>query len=215
MAVPVRLDLLRVVKGLDARLAGGLGRLMNERRLRLERAGRAIPDLPSLLGAARQRLDDRGARLDAALPGFVQRRRVTLAALAGRMPHPREGVAARRGAFALLAQRLPAALAALAQRRHVALARVRLSDQPLRAAIDQARTRLEALSARLEGASYQSVLGRGFALVTDGAGAAVTAAAAVEPGQRLSLRFADGTVRATAEGAPRKPVPKPMQGTLL
>jgi len=97
----------------------------------------------------------------------------------------------------------------------VALARVRLSDQPLRAALREARTRLEALSARLEGASYEAVLGRGFALVTDSAGAAVTAAATVEPGQRLSLRFSDGTVRATAEGAARRAAPKPMQGTLL
>jgi exodeoxyribonuclease VII large subunit len=215
MAVPVRLDLLREIKGLDARLAGGLARQMNERRLRLERAGRAIPDLPALLGAARQRLDDRGARLDAALPGFVQRRRLTLAALAGRLPHPREGVAARRGTLALLAQRLPAALAAFAQRRHVALARVRITDQPLRAALREGRTRLEALSARLEGASYQAVLGRGFALVSDAAGAAVTSAAAVEPGARLSLRFADGTVRVAAEGVARKAAPKPAQGTLL
>ncbi len=215
MAVPVRLDLLREVKGLDARLAGGLSRAMNERRLRLERAGRAIPDLPSLLAGARQRLDDRAARLDAALPGFVSARRLALSRLAERLPHPRERVAAGRGALALLAQRLPAALTALAQRRHVALARVRLSDQPLRAALAQARTRLEGLSARLEGASYQAVLGRGFALVTDSEGAAVTAAASVPPGARLSLRFADGTVRATADGAPRKAARPPDQGSLL
>jgi exodeoxyribonuclease VII large subunit len=215
MAVPVRLDLLREVKGLDARLTGGLARLMNERRLRLERAARAIPDLPSLLATARQRLDDRSARLDAALPAFVQRRRVALAALAARLPHPREKVAARRSALALLAQRLPAALAALAQRRHVALARLRLSDQPLRALLAQGRTRLEALSARLEGASYEAVLRRGFALVTDSAGSAVTRAASVRAGQRLALRFVDGTVRATADNAPRRTAPKPSQGTLL
>jgi exodeoxyribonuclease VII large subunit len=215
MAVPVRLDLLREVKGLDARLAGALARLMNERRLRLERAARAIPDLPSLLATARQRVDDRAARLDAALPGFVSARRLALSRLAERLPHPRERVAASRGALALLAQRLPSALAALVQRRQVALARVRLSDQPLRAALAQGRTRLEALAARLEGASYQAVLSRGFALVTDHEGHAVTAAASVPPGARLSLRFSDGTVRATAEGSPRKPAAKPDQGCLL
>jgi exodeoxyribonuclease VII large subunit len=219
MAVPVRLDLLREVKGLDARLAGGLARAMNDRRLRLERAARAIPDLPSLLAGARQRLDDRAARLEAALPGFVSSRRLVLSRLAERLPHPRERVAAGRAALALLAQRLPASLAALAQRRHLALARVRLSDQPLRAALAQGRTRLEALAARLEGASYQAVLGRGFALVTDADGAAVTQAAAVPPGARLALRFADGTVRATADGAQRepgrKPTRKPDQGSLL
>ncbi|WP_291295912.1 exodeoxyribonuclease VII large subunit [Elioraea sp.] len=215
LAVPVRLDMLREIKGLDARLTGGLARAMNDRRLRLERAARAIPDLPSLLATARQRLDDRGFRLAAALPGFVQRRRLALSTLSGRLPHPREGVAARRNALSLLAQRLPAALAALAQRRHTSLARVRLSDQPLRAALAQGRTRLDALSARLEGASYAAVLSRGFALVTDADGTAVTAASSVTPGARLGLRFADGTVRVAAEGAARKPAPKPTQGSLL
>ena len=216
MAVPVRLDMLREVKGLDARLAGGLARAMNERRLRLERAARAVPDLPSLLATARQRLDDRAARLDAALPGFVQRRRLALTTLAGRLPHPREGVAARRNALSLLAQRLPTALARLAERRHLALARIRLSDQPVRAALAQARTRLEALAARLEGASYQGVLSRGFALVTDADGHAVMRADAVAPGARLDLRFTDASVRVTADGgAARKAPPKPVQGSLL
>ena len=75
---------------------------------------------------------------------------------------------------------------------------------------------LEGLSARLESASYQSVLARGFALVRDVEGHAVTAARTVAPGQALRLTFADGDVRAHAEGAaPRRKGPAPEQGSLL
>jgi exodeoxyribonuclease VII large subunit len=47
--------------------------------------------------------------------------------------------------------------------------------------------------------SYKSVLTRGFALVRDERGHAVRAAAAVGPGARLNLEFADGSVGATAD----------------
>ena len=55
-------------------------------------------------------------------------------------------------------------------------------------------------SGQLLGAlSYRSVLTRGFALVRDDQGHAVRAAAAVGPGARLNLEFADGRVAATAD----------------
>jgi exodeoxyribonuclease VII large subunit len=47
--------------------------------------------------------------------------------------------------------------------------------------------------------SYERVLARGFALVTNAKGAPVTAAAKVAPGAALSLRFADGEVAVRAE----------------
>jgi exodeoxyribonuclease VII large subunit len=45
-----------------------------------------------------------------------------------------------------------------------------------------------------------AVLARGYALVTDPAGAPITQAAGVKPGARMRLRFADGEVKATADG---------------
>ncbi|MCS6855167.1 MAG: exodeoxyribonuclease VII large subunit [Elioraea sp.] len=186
MAVPVRLDLLRDLEQRRARLVSALARLLKEKRLRLERASARIPDLPALLAAARQRLDDRSARLDQALPGFVRAKEVALARLAARLPHPREAIAARRARLDLLAQRLAARVERL---------------------LERAKDRLAALSPRLDAVSYQAVLARGFALVTDRAGHAVTRAAQVAPGQRLGLRFADGEVGATADGAAAKRSP--------
>jgi exodeoxyribonuclease VII large subunit len=77
---------------------------------------------------------------------------------------------------------------------------VRLSPALLASGLREARTRLEAGSARLDSVSYEKVLERGFALVADGGGHPITRAAAVRPGSRLSLRFADGTVGAAADG---------------
>jgi exodeoxyribonuclease VII large subunit len=45
-----------------------------------------------------------------------------------------------------------------------------------------------------------AVLSRGYALVSDSSGHPLTSADSVKPGARLSLRFADGEVRATADG---------------
>src|SRR5271167_3637475 len=73
MAIPARADLLADLAHKAARLAGALAHVTRERRLRLVRAERELPDLPSLLGSVRQRLDDRGDRLAMALPNSLER----------------------------------------------------------------------------------------------------------------------------------------------
>jgi exodeoxyribonuclease VII large subunit len=55
--------------------------------------------------------------------------------------------------------------------------------------------------------SYRSVLRRGFALVRDGTGQPVYAAAGVQHGQALRLEFADGEVSVREDS--------PEQGRLL
>jgi exodeoxyribonuclease VII large subunit len=66
------------------------------------------------------------------------------------------------------------------------------------------------------------VLARGYALVRDGEGHPLRSAASVGAGEALAIEFADGLVRATAEGtassgtkAKRKPSSKTVQGTLF
>ena len=73
LAVPSRVELAATLSSQTARLAGALNRLTGERRLALQRAERCLPDLPTLLGTARQRLDDRTTRLALALPHPVSR----------------------------------------------------------------------------------------------------------------------------------------------
>jgi exodeoxyribonuclease VII large subunit len=219
MAIPARTDLLADLAQTEARLLQ-LGRALVERaRRRLMLAERGLPDLPNILGAMRQRLEDRGERLGLALPGLVQRKRGELGRLAPRLPHPREGIAARRAMIALLKARGRAAWGRIEVRGRTAPPLARFGSGPVEALLREKRLRLEGLVARLDSVSFQSVLSRGFALVRDAEGEPITSAGAVPAGGRLVLTFADGEAQATADGvraAPkRRARDKPAQETLL
>ena len=234
MAIPARADLLADIQQKTARLTGGLNRLLTERRLGLSRAERGLPDLPTLLGTARQRLDDRAERLRLALPNLLAARRAGLLTAQRRLPDlpaligvARRGladrslrmrlalpnlVAGRRAAMGLASARLTGGLRhALSETRHRGTRTLaRLTDAPLRASLREARARLHGSAARLETVSPMAVLARGYALVTNPAGHPLTAAATISSGMPLLLRFADGEVAAHADGA--KPV---RQGSLF
>ena len=64
---------------------------------------------------------------------------------------------------------------------------------------------LQQAAALLESFSYQRVLERGFALVSDSSGSALSAAAEVKPGMGLEIQFHDAKVTAQASGKPDKP----------
>jgi exodeoxyribonuclease VII large subunit len=230
LAVPARADLVADLEHKAARLIGGLNRLAQERRLRLSRAERGLPDLPTLLGGARQRLDDRAERLSLALPNLLHRRHAALEAAVRRLPDLAAMLRARRERVQERGTRLRIALPNFVGRRHAALNLCgqklvaclrhavgtihnragrtlgRLSDAPLRASLREARVRLEATAARLESVSPLAVLQRGYAVVSDASGRPLTSAAKVAPGARLNLRFADGEVGATADRQGRLPL---------
>ncbi len=220
MAVPARLELLADLSQRAARLDGALARHTTQAAAALERAGSKLPDLPAMLGTARQRLDDRAERLVLALPNYMSGRHAKLDRLVPR--HPREILASLKGQTGLLGHRLVMALPNLlrASQKRLDGAAYRLSEPtreiskrqaalsllahrlqtPLPARQSEAKIRLETLTARLESVSYERVLARGFALVTTARGLPVTSAAAVSPGAALRLRFADGQTEVKAIG---------------
>jgi exodeoxyribonuclease VII large subunit len=224
MAIPARSDLVADLAQKGSRLIGALNRLAQESRLRLSRVERGIPDLPALLGSARQRLDDRAERAILALPSLLARRRVVLTSVERRLPDPHKLtatardtirdrglrlrlsapglVAARRASLDMASQRLAGAVdRALTMLRGKADRVIgRVSDAPLRASLREARAHLSGLGPRLEAASPLALLQRGYVLVTNPAGQPVTSAAAVKPGGRLRLHFGDGEVDAVAQG---------------
>jgi exodeoxyribonuclease VII large subunit len=245
LAVPSRADLLAAIAQTAARLVQcGQGSL-DRARLRLSRIEARMPDLPGLVGAARQRLDDRAERLALAPSALIARKRGALDAVGHRLPHPRETLARHRHRLGLLQHRAAAGLQRLATQAHARLARVpgagaalarllerrhtalhRLPDPAPRIAarLRENRLRLDGLSARLEGASYQGVLARGFALLRDADGEPLTSATAITPGLRLTATLRDGSRDLVAEGeaSPRtarrraEPPPAgPEQGSLL
>jgi exodeoxyribonuclease VII large subunit len=202
MAVPPRTELLADLAQKSARLLGGLARLTGERRLRLNTAGARLPDLPSVLANARQRLDDRFQRLTMAVPNLLAGRRAALVNAQRHIPDPHALIAARSAPLQLLALRHRNGLVHFVNtRRHAAMSLLpRLSPAPLLAHLREQRAHLTGLSARLNGASYESVLARGFALVRDTGGHPVTSAASVRPKASLVIRFADGEAAVTAAG---------------
>ena len=224
MAIPARADLVADLAQKTARLEGALNRLTREQRLRLVRAERGLPDLPSLLGTARQRADDRGDRLEMALPNLLERRRAALRTAGGRLPdlpamlvaarervRDRGGrlvlalpnlVSARKLALTLTEQRLVSGLRQAVGSVHQRAGRIlgRLTSAAPRALLREARAKLDGTAARLESVSPLAILARGYALVTDTTGSPLTSAAAVRPGARMRLRFADGEVKVTADG---------------
>ncbi len=259
LAVPSRVELIATVAQEAARLSGGLHRITQERRLRLGRAERGLPDLPALVGGARQRLDDRAQRLAIALPNLLVARRAALGRAERQLPDVPARLRAARDGVAARSHRLLLALPNLVSRRRATLSQARLpparslanpgaaalrlagtglthalqrsmgrrrqaeaqisprfSAAPLRAALREARARLEGEAARLESVSHAAVLARGYALVLDTAGEAVTQAGQVAPGMRLRLRFNDGEARVTADGRPGSgPRTRPEQDILL
>ena len=244
MAVPSRVELATLLLRDGSRLSQGLLRLIGEQRVRLGRAERGLPDLPALLGGARQRLDDRAERLTLALPNLLAARRAGLDRAGRAIPDAPSLVRAARIAVADRAHRLVLALPGLVRERRAALDRVerampagpallaplahalvrvhldsalrhavalhrqrastslaRLSPAMLSAGLRDARRQLASSAAHLDSVSYQKVLERGFALVSDRAGHPITRAAEVPKGAALRLRFADGTLDARADGS--------------
>src|SRR3954451_22364454 len=184
IAVPVRLDLVAELGGKASRLAGGLSRLLTESRLHLSGLARGLPDPQDLLGAASQRLDDRGERLRLAIGGRVATARQLLDLTASGLR--------------------PAALAADIGRARERFATVESRLSPAMArAVDGKRHALDNFAGRLATHSerHESLLARGYVVVRDAASGVVTEAATVRPNAALELEFHDGKVGVVAGGS--------------
>ncbi len=179
MAVPVRTELMAQVADDGARLQRAIHRFLQDGTRIIDGLARGIPDPARLAQEATLRLDDRSEQLLRAKDVYLNDLRAEVARLAGRLISPARQI--DRKADQLSAQ-------VLAWRRGVS------------SYLTQKDTDLERQSLRLEGVSYQRVLDRGFALVTDEAGDLVNAASA-ELGQSVNIRFKDGDVGARVETA--------------
>jgi exodeoxyribonuclease VII large subunit len=212
MAVPVRSELLVRIDGLARRSLACWERGQEARRTELLAAIRALPTADELFALARQRLDHATARLPRALIANTQIDRVKFSHIAGRAT-PRllsAHVERRRERLDTLQRRLATALKTYRDTRLVAIARYRdrlhtfgeRAQRAIENLLDNRDLRLERAGQLLTAFSYRGVLERGFALVRAPEGSPLRRAEAVHAGQGLDIEFADGRVRATAEGAP-------------
>ncbi len=206
MAVPVRLELLAALGGLEERRRASVARGLALRGQRLRDLARGLPRPEAIIGERAQRLDAVGPRLPRALVGLVRARELALArGAAGRF-----GPALLRHGIERRSERLRRAEAGL---RPVVLARLifrlgegveargaRLAREGGRIGRDAAAS-LAALSRTLATLDPEAVLGRGYAIVRDAKGHVVSAAGAAEAEPRLEIQFGDGRVAVRPEGA--------------
>ncbi|RTL98263.1 exodeoxyribonuclease VII large subunit [Ancylobacter aquaticus] len=237
MAVPVRADLVAEVAQLHARLRACFARGLERRRSDLRGLARLLPSADAVLAVPRQRLDMAGQRLPRALKANAGAHRLRLTRTEGRFtPHIlTTALARRRERVGVVAARLPRGLSATTAAHRLRLTgaetRLRLIAQSQRDRRERGRERLENLrtrlqrcqrqqalerGARLDGVaklltalSYKGVLARGYALIRDGSGAPVHAAAGIHAGDALEIEFRDGRVAvqaiASAPDAPPSP----------
>ena len=206
MAVPVRSDLMATVADLSRRLDLSLARGIDARRERVEALARAMPTPRDLLGLAEQRVDDLGSRLPKALSANVAASQARLNRLVGSLSLGTLKAQGARGGRDL--DRLSSRLTPAMER-----------------SLSVKGDRLASASRLLQSLSYQGVLDRGFALVRDVEGAAITSAQTAPQGAAVTLTFKDGDRSAVLDGSPapspKKAVrkapakPKPGQGELF
>lgn len=183
MAVPVRRELAATLDDLGLRQRKVVMRPVDLGRERLEaRVGR-LPNSEQLLQPHTQRLDDLGGRLRQGLVDRAAKGRERLADL-------RLSPAILRGNLRDAKQRLGAA---------------RLEPALIARPIAEQRGRLDALWRLAEQLHPEKPLSRGYAMVLDPKGKAVTSAAAASTQPVLGIKFSDGAITVTPGDAPRKP----------
>jgi exodeoxyribonuclease VII large subunit len=178
MAVPVRLELLAQTAQLGGRLGLALQRYAQDRREKLSLTARSLGDPMRVLEPLSQRLDEKADRLIVGWRAFVQRKTGFLAEFSGKIRKPEDVVK-------ILTQKL----AALSSR----------ADAARREIILRQEKKLERLATMLDVLSPRAVLGRGYALVYDAAGALVTSVKQLKEGDAVKIELSDGTGKATIQ----------------
>jgi exodeoxyribonuclease VII large subunit len=239
MAVPVKADLEAQIAGLGARLKSAQSRVLDRRREAVRGLARALPTLDSVLALPRQRLDRTGQGLGQALQintanlrrGFERHAsRVTPIALVSAIREKRqtlndkpvradralerrfERVRTRLDRHALVLASVPRRIAETQIQSRDRLEQLaRRGDTALAQMITQHKRALSAQERMLKSLSYQSVLGRGFAVIRTQDRSLMSRAEQAQSGEMIGIEFADGEISAlvSSTGGPAKAPRKP------
>jgi exodeoxyribonuclease VII large subunit len=196
LAVPVRAELLAQIMDIGTRLFSVMNRSLKQHTTLLEGLVRGLPNLRRVIEDSSQRLDDWAERLTYSLRTGMASRRAHLAETLAAIVNP--------------GQRINHAKTRLESTAHA-------MRQGAKGVVSERKQKLAHAAALLESFSYQRVLERGFALVSDTSDNALPTAGDVKPGMGLQIQFHDGKVVANAMGKtakkPKKSTGK--QGSLL
>jgi exodeoxyribonuclease VII large subunit len=212
MATPVLAELKAAVSDLGARMHRCGGRVVADRRARVEHAERSLRRVPDLVRLAEQRFDIVSGRLGAALAKNAAAHERDLVRIASRLT---PGLLQRPQAV---------------QRQRLDAVAVRLQPAALRR-LERASDRLAALATLYGAVDPDRPLSRGFARVHRADGAIVHAGASLVSGETVTMTFGDKVTRnAVVDGRaadptkletpvakpaakPARPKPKPATST--
>ena len=184
MAVPVRAELATALAELGLRQRRCAMRPVTLGRERLEARAQRLPRPDVLLQGHVQQLDELSERLRRGLMGR-----------------------AATGRERLATQRLsPAMLQRAARDAALRLERVRLVPALVTRPLGEGQRRLDAIARLAEQLHPEKPLKRGYAMVLDPSGKAVTSRASAEQQAQLAVRFADGDLTVIPAGR-RRPAP--------
>ena len=188
MATPVLAELKAYIGDLSGRLHRCGGRTVEDRRGRVEHAGRALARVPDLVEMAAQRFNLASSRLGAGLS---------------------RNVAAHHTDLVRVSSRLSPGLLQRPQQVHAdRLARLVLRLKPaMERGLDRTAERLSSLSKLYASVDPSAPLKRGFARVHRADGSLVREGASLVSGEGVKLVFADQSREATIDGAPSAPPP--------
>jgi exodeoxyribonuclease VII large subunit len=193
IAVPVLRDLCATLDEFASRQRRCALRPVELGRERLEARVRCLPRPAMLAAPFAQRLDDLGERLRRGLADRAARARRQLQEDRARL------------SAALLRTR--------GQRARERLAAVRLVPELVLRPVAERRRGLDSLARLAEHLHPDRPLARGYAMVLDSSGHAITSRAEAAKREAFEIRFADGTLPAVAAGrAPSQPRRKPPSG---
>jgi exodeoxyribonuclease VII large subunit len=228
MATPVLSELRAAIGDLTARLHRGGGRMVDDRRARVEHAGRALGRVPDLVEMAAQRFNHAASRLAAGLarnvaahhtdlirvssrlsPGMLQRpQQIQAERLAGVSARLAAGldrnVGLHRTELGRVSARLtPVLLQRPQQLQAEMLGRISIRLRPaMTRGLERMAERLTSLSKLHASVDPSAPLKRGFARVHRSDGSLVREGATLARGEGVRLVFADAERQATIDGTP-------------
>ena len=180
MAVPVQSELRARLSESEARIQRAVGQRLETAGAALRSAARALLDPLEVVGRRGQTLDLAVAGMNGAMDQILSQQALRLSRSAERIRPPERRLAEVGAQTAHLSTRL-----------------VSVMDQRL----TQQAQRLDNVGKLLDANSFERVLERGFALVTDGDGRPLKRAADAERGAEVTLRFADDSRQARLDPA--------------
>lgn len=202
-AVPVRDDLIYTLQDFNIRLEKASRRYLNNFVQNVESLGRGLPKPTELLSLSSQRFDDLSERLPRALKVGVERQEMRLKSIK----------------ILLRPETLKSDIRVAGEKLVIAEERTARAIGNL---IVKKRNKYENPSCLLESLSYQSVLKRGFSLVYNEKGKALSDSKTIKSGDKLGIEFCDGRINAVATAGNSKPsnkkkpkLPSNEQGQLL